>query len=131
LKPKKTKQLIPELAKKLQLSEEEIKSVLDVYWSKVRKTLSSLEHTHVNLKGLGTFYMKPWMVDKKIRMNDCIIDRYIQNPTASGLSIINDLSKDNLKLKVSKEELEKQSTKKKEIKDERRNQNLEGEEQDS
>jgi hypothetical protein len=75
--------------------------------------------------------MKPWMVDKKIRMNDCIIERYIQNPTASGLSIINDLSKDNLKLKLSKEELERQSIKKKEIKDERRNQNLEGEEQDS
>jgi len=127
LKPKKTKELIPELAKKLQLSEEEIKSVLDLYWRKVRKTLSSLEHTHVNLKGLGTFYMKPWTVDKRIKMNDYAIQRYIDNPTNGSLTILNNLSKDNLKLKTAKEELEKQSIKKKEIKDERRNQDLEGE----
>lgn len=127
MKPKKTKELIPELAKKLQLSEEEIKSVLDLYWRKVRKTLSSLEHTHVNLKGLGTFYMKPWTVDKRIKMNDHAIQRYIDNPTNGSLTILNNLSKDNLKLKIAKEELEKQSIKKKEIKDERRNQDLEGE----
>ena len=127
MKPKKTKELIPELAKKLQLSEEEIKSVLDLYWRKVRKTLSSLEYTHVNLKGLGTFYMKPWTVDKRIKMNDYAIQRYIDNPTNGSLTILNNLSKDNLKLKIAKEELEKQSIKKKEIKDERRNQNLEGE----
>ena len=131
MKPKKTKQLIPELAKKLHLSEQEVKSVMDVYWDKVRKTLSSLDHTHVYLKGLGTFYLKPWSVDKKLTINDAVINKYIENPTAGGLTIINNLSKDNIKLKIAKEKLTEQSLKKERIKHERRNQNLEGEEQDS
>jgi len=131
LKPKKVKELVPQLAKKLQLSEKEIESVLDVYWDKLRKNLSSIENNHVYLKGLGTLYLKPWMVEKKIKVNEHIIDRYIQNPTSGGLTILNSLMKDNLKLNAAKERLTEESIKKENIKYERRNQNLEGEEQDS
>lgn len=128
MKPKKIKDLIPQLSKELQLSEEEIKSVLDVYWDKVRKLLSSLEHNRVNLKGLGTFYIKPWSVDKKLRINDSLIDRYVENPTSSGLTIMNSLLKDNMKLKKVKEREIENHKKREEKKYERRNQNLEGEE---
>lgn len=131
MKPKKVKDLIPELSQKLQLSELEIKSVLDIYWDKVRKNLSSIENNHVYLKGLGTLYLKPWMVEKKIKVNEHIIDRYIQNPTTGGLTILNGLMKDNLKLNDAKERLTEESIKKENIKYERRNQNLEGEEQNS
>lgn len=131
MKPKKVKDLIPKLSQKLQLSELEIKSVLDVYWDKVRKNLSSLENNHVYLKGLGTFYMRASSVDKQLKMNENIINKYTQNPTAGGLAIINNVLKDNLKLDVAKERLKEESIKKENIKYERRNQNLEGEEQDS
>jgi len=79
--------------------------VLDIYWDKVRKNLSSIENNHVYLKGLGTLYLKPWMVEKKIKVNEHIIDRYIQNPTTGGLTILNGLMKDNLKLNDAKERL--------------------------
>ena len=131
MKPKKVKDLIPELSQKLQLSELEIKSVLDIYWDKLRKNLSSIENNHVYLKGLGTLYLKPWMVEKKIKVNEHIIDRYIQNPTAGGLTILNGLMKDNLKLNDAKERLTEESIKKENIKYERRNQNLEGEGENS
>lgn len=131
MKPKKVKDLIPKLSQKLQLSELEIKSVLDVYWDKVRKNLSSLENNHVYLKGLGTFYMRASSVDKQLKMNENIINKYTQNPTAGGLAIINNVLKDNLKLDAAKERLKEESIKKENIKYERRNQNLEGEEQDS
>ena len=131
MKPKKLKDLIPQLSKELQLSEEEVKSVLDIYWDKVRKLLSSLDHNRVNLKGLGTFYIKPWSVDKKLKINDSLIDRHVQNPTASGLTIMNSLLKDNMKLKKVKEKEIDYNKKREEKKYERRNQNLEGEEQDS
>lgn len=131
MKPKKVKDLIPELSQKLQLSELEIKSVLDVYWDKVRKNLSSLENNHVYLKGLGTFYMRASSVDKQLKMNENIINKYTQNPTAGGLAIINNVLRDNLKLNDAKERLKEESIKKENIKYERRNQNLEGEEQDS
>lgn len=131
MKPKKVKDLIPNLSQKLQLSELEIKSVLDVYWDKIRKNLSSLENNHIYLKGLGTFYMRASSVDKQLKMNENIINKYTQNPTAGGLAIINNVLKDNLKLNVAKERLKEESIKKENIKYERRNQNLEGEEQDS
>ena len=128
MKPKKVKDLIPKLSQKLQLSELEIKSVLDIYWDKIRKNLSSLENNHVYLKGLGTFYMRASSVDKQLKMNENIINKYTQNPTACGLAIINNVLKDNLKLNVAKERLKEESIKKENIKYERRNQNLEGEE---
>lgn len=131
MKPKKVKDLIPALAKKLQLSEKEIQSVLDVYWDKVRKKLSSLEEDHVYLKGLGTFNLRPSSVDKKLKMNDDIINKYTKNPTAGGLAIINSVLKDNLKLTDAKERLKEEAIKKENIKHERRNQNLEGEGEDS
>lgn len=127
MRPKKVKNLVPELAKKLQLSEQEVTSVLDVYWDKVRKMLSSLDNNAVYLKGLGTFVLKPWQMDKSIKKNEGIMDHYIQNPTATGLTILNNLSKDNLKLHTAMNKLKEGNIKKLNIKYERRNQNLEGE----
>lgn len=131
MKPKKVKDLIPKISKELQLSEEEVKSVIDIYWDKVRKALSSLEYEHVNVPGLGVFGVKPWMVEKKLRINNHLIEKYINTPTVGSLTIINNLSKDNIKLNSTKERLEVLKQKKEKIKHERRNQNLEGEEQDS
>ena len=127
MKPKKVKDLLPGLAEKLQLSEREIKSVLDIYWSHVRKTLSSLEHNKVYMRGLGTFYTKPWAVNKKIEMNQMMIKKYTQYPSAGSLTIINELSKDIIKLEKVKEREVADSIKKANIKYERRNQDLEGE----
>ncbi len=131
MKPKKIKDLIPQLSKELQLSKEEIESVLDVYWDKVRKTLSSLDHNRVNLKGLGTFYIKPWSIEKKIKANDNVIERYVESPTTGGLTIMNNLLKDNMKLKKAQERETESLKKKEEKRYERHNQSLEGEEQDS
>lgn len=131
MKPKKVKNLIPQLAKDLQLSEEEIKSVLDLYWDKIRKTLSSLEYNRLYLKGLGTFYVKPWALDKKLKINDALITRYVENPTSGGLTIMNGLFKDNIKLNKVKEREIQNNIKREEKKYERRNQDLEREEQDS
>jgi nucleoid DNA-binding protein len=127
LKPQKVKNLIPELSQKLQLSELEIKSVLDVYWDKIRKTLSSLDHNRLYLKGLGTFYVKPWRLDTRLKINNALVDRYVNNPTASGLHIMNNLLKDNLKIEKVKEREKEYDAQRQEKKHKRRNQDLEGE----
>jgi hypothetical protein len=131
LRPKKVKDLIPQLAKELQLSEKEVASVIDAYWGKVRKTLSSLEHNNVFIKGLGTFQIKPWAVESRLKSNDHQIDRYTSNPTAGSLSILNDLFKDNIKLKAVKDKHTEQLKIRDHKRYVRRNQNLEGEGQDS
>ncbi len=127
MKPKRIKDLLPHLAQQFDLSEKEIASVLDAYWDNVRKTLSSLEHNRIYMKGLGTFYIKPWSIDKKMRINDAVIGKYADNPTAGGLQVIDQLFKDNMKLKnvqEKEEEFKKQKNKKK---NDRHNQTLEGE----
>lgn len=127
MKPKKVKQLIPQLAKELQLSEREVESVLEVYWDKVRKTLSSLEYNRVFIPRLGTFYVKPWAVDRMLKLNNGIINKYTENPTPSSLTILNNALKDNLKFKRLQEvegQFKEQWEKKR---NERRNQDLEGE----
>jgi hypothetical protein len=127
LKPQKVKDLLPQLSKELQLSEKEIKSVLDVYWDKIRKTLSSLDHNRLYLKGLGTFYVKPWRLDTRLKINNALVDRYVSNPTATGLHIMNNLLKDNLKIEKVKEREKEYDAQRQEKKHKRRNQDLEGE----
>lgn len=128
MRPKKTKELIPQLAKELQLSEQEIKSVMDLYWDQVRKTLSSLEHNRIFLRGLGVFYIKPWALEKKLKGNATKVSNYMENPSSHGLEMMNEIFKENIKLEAVKErELEENRLKFKK-RDERRNQDLEGEE---
>ncbi len=127
MKPQKVKDLLPQLSKELQLSEKEIKSVLDVYWDKIRKTLSSLDHNRLYLKGLGTFYVKPWRLDTRLKINNALVDRYVSNPTATGLHIMNNLLKDNLKIEKVKEREKEYDAQRQEKKHKRRNQDLEGE----
>lgn len=127
MRPKKTKELIPQIAKELQLSEEQVKSVMDIYWDQVRKTLSSLEYNRLFLRGLGVFYIKPWALEKKLKSNSSRVSEYMDNPSNYGLQKMNDIFKENIKLEAVKaRELEENEIKFKK-RDERRNQNLEGE----
>lgn len=132
MKPKKVKDLIPKVAERLQLPEKDVKSVLDIYWDKVRKSLSNIDCEYINLPKLGVMYLKPWMVDKKIKVNDAVINRYIENPTVNGLTIINNLSKDNTKLKLAQTRLTELRTIKENIRYERRRlkEDMEGKEED-
>lgn len=127
MKPKKIKDLLPLLAKKFDLSEKEVDSVLTAYWENIRKTLSSMEHNRLYMKGLGTFYMKPWSIDKKLKINNIVIGKYADNPTVGGLTIMNQLFKDNMKLEAAKRREVENGEKREKKKHDRRNQNLEGE----
>lgn len=66
MKPKKAKEFIPDVAQELNLPQETVEAVLRYYWERVRKSLSSLEHTRVHLTNLGDFSIKHWKLDEKI-----------------------------------------------------------------
>jgi nucleoid DNA-binding protein len=127
LRPKKTKELIPQLAKELGLTEQEVKSVIDLYWDQVRKTLSSLEHNRLFLRGLGVFYIKPWALEKRLKANATKVSGYMDNPSTHGLEMMNEIFKENIKLEVVRERELEENRQKFKKRDERRNQNLEGE----
>jgi hypothetical protein len=68
LKPKKSKELIPEVAKELQVSEHLVKEITEFYWQEIRKSLSSLKHARIHVTNLGDFTIKHWKIDSKIEM---------------------------------------------------------------
>lgn len=84
LRPKKSKEFIPDVAEKLDLSEDIVKDVLDYYWRAVRKSLSSLDHSRIHLTNLGDFTIKHWKIDDKIEM----LEKWEENNKQKGLQQI-------------------------------------------
>lgn len=66
LRPKKSKELIPELAEELQVSKTLVEDVTSHYWSAVREALSRMKHIRVHVANLGDFACKHWLIDKEV-----------------------------------------------------------------
>jgi len=63
LLPKKARQLIPDVAQKLDLAETLVDDVVSFYWKEVRKSITGLRHHSVYVETLGTFKAKSWKLD--------------------------------------------------------------------
>jgi uncharacterized protein YdcH (DUF465 family) len=81
LRPKKSKEFIPEVAKETNLSKEATEAIISYYWQEVRKSLSSLKHSRVHLTNLGDFTIKHWKLDDKIEM----LEKFEENNRQKGL----------------------------------------------
>jgi nucleoid DNA-binding protein len=81
LHPRKAKDLIPQVAKETNLSEETINNIIGFYWREVRKSLSSLKHSRVHITNLGDFVTKHWKIDDKIEM----LEKFEENNRQKGL----------------------------------------------
>jgi hypothetical protein len=84
LKPKKSKELIPDVAKQLGVSEQMVSDVTSFYWHEIRKSLSSLKHARVHVTNLGDFTIKHWKLDDKIDM----LEKFKENFRQKGLQEI-------------------------------------------
>ena len=93
--------------------------------------MSSLEHNRIFLQGLGTFFIKPWAVEKRLKANATKVSGYMENPSNHGLHVMNEIFKENIKLEAVKEREQFEIDQKKIKRNERYTQNLEREGQDS
>ena len=84
MKPKKSKELIPNVAKDLGVSEQMVSDVTSFYWHEIRKSLSSLKHARVHVTNLGDFTIKHWKLDDKIDM----LEKFKENFRQKGLQEI-------------------------------------------
>jgi nucleoid DNA-binding protein len=84
LKPKKSKELIPNVAKDLGVSEQMVSDVTSFYWHEIRKSLSSLKHARVHVTNLGDFTIKHWKLNDKIDM----LEKFKENFRQKGLQEI-------------------------------------------
>lgn len=84
MKPRKSKELIPNVAKTLGVSEEMVSDVTSFYWHEIRKSLSSLKHARVHITNLGDFTIKHWKLDERIES----LEKFKENFRQKGLQEI-------------------------------------------
>ena len=84
MKPRKSKELIPIVAKELGISQQMVLDVTSFYWQEIRKSLSSLKHARVHVTNLGDFTIKHWKLDDKIEG----LEKFKENFRQRGLQEI-------------------------------------------
>lgn len=94
--PKKTKTLIPEFAKEINIPEEVVSNIINGYWDEVSDTLRNIEHTNVYIEKFGEFRIKHWLLTKKILDYSEKIDR---NP---GITFLQKVKKEEATLVLEK-----------------------------
>jgi|TARA_E500000305_G_C3977913_1_gene215303 nucleoid DNA-binding protein len=83
LKPKSHKYFFDDVAKEVDVHKDVVEDMISFYYSKVRKSLSNLDDTHVNVTGLGTFILRKKRLEKNIKKNKDIIGN-LQKMTYKG-----------------------------------------------
>jgi len=72
--PYKYNKLYTLISEELNVKEDLVDDFINFYYKEVRSTLSNLNHTKVNIDGLGVFSIKPRSVDKLINRYQKTID---------------------------------------------------------
>lgn len=85
MKPIKAKELIPEVAKMLDVSEELVNDIVSYFYQEVRMSVSTLRHQRINLPHLGDFVIKHWKIDDRIKT----IEALDESNNMKGLQLIN------------------------------------------
>jgi hypothetical protein len=73
--PKKAKEFKKPVAEDLNLSEELVNDVINFYWEKVRKLITTVDENSVEILNLGTFKLKTWKIDETTSTYKNIIER--------------------------------------------------------
>ena len=81
MRPRKSKEFIPKVAKELNLQEFLVEDIIDYYWAEIRKSLSGLKHQRIHLTNLGDFVIKHWKLDDKINQ----LENWEENNKQKGL----------------------------------------------
>ena len=81
MRPRKSKEFIPVIAKKANVSAELAEDVILYYWREIRKSLSGLSHSRIHVTNLGDFVTKYWKVNDKLDM----LERWEENNKLKGL----------------------------------------------
>lgn len=70
MNPKKSKELVSEVAKDFPLSSDCIQAITSFYWREVSKCLTTLEAPKIHIENLGDFTIKHWLIDKEIARSE-------------------------------------------------------------
>ena len=64
--PTRIKELIPEVAKEVDIPQEHLSLIVSVYYKELRRSLSDFKYLHIKIPGLGRMTIKGWLLQEKI-----------------------------------------------------------------
>lgn len=73
MKPKNHKYFYEDVAKEVGVHKDVVDNLVAFYYGKVRKSLSDLKDTHINIASLGTFTLRKSRLEKAIKRNKDIL----------------------------------------------------------
>ena len=73
MKPKSHKSFFEQVAKDIGVHKDVVEDMVTFYYSRVRKNLSNLTDTHINVSNLGTFKLRKKRLENNIKRNKDII----------------------------------------------------------
>jgi len=79
MNPKKSSKLYKTVSEDLNISESLVENLLELYYKEVRQCISSLDHTRLNVTGLGHFFVK----SQKVKKDIVSISRILKNHDVS------------------------------------------------
>lgn len=114
--PYKYNKLFIEVSEELNVSEDLVDRFVTFYYKEIRKQLSGLNHTRINIDGLGQFIVKPKSVTKLIER----YERSVEN--SDNYSFSSYFNKKRLESRLAdlnkiQKQIEEQTRKKKEFLD--------------
>lgn len=113
MKPTRVKDIVSPVAHKHGLTPEQADRVIRAYWSFVREKLGKLDHPRVMVPNLGTFTVKPWSLDKRIKDLGKYIDYLLPQNSTSSYAILKEREKDFEQLQKMQQLLEEEKENKK------------------
>jgi len=118
LNPKKSKELYKVTADELNIEEDLVKDLVEMYWKEIRKSITGLKHHSIFVAGIGTFNAKPWKLTEIREKYETRIS-YNNGSNYRKIAIKTDLEATVAKIKVLEEQIAATKLKKKLIKDKR------------
>ena len=73
MKPKSHKSFFKNVADDIGVHKDVVEDIVTFYYSEVRKNLSNLNDTHINISNLGTFKLRKKRLENNIKRNKDII----------------------------------------------------------
>ena len=118
MNPKKVKELYKITAEELNVKEDLVRDLTDMYWKEIRKSITDLKHPSIYAAGLGTFNAKSWKL-AEIREKYEVRISYNNGSNYRKMAIKTVLENTVSQIKGLEEQLESNKLKKKSIKEKR------------
>jgi len=68
--------LVPRVAEELGLDEHLVKSLVENYWHKIRKSMVNLDSPYLGIRNLGQFHMMRFKVQSRLKTFESLVEKF-------------------------------------------------------